>query len=192
MTHHIYLIGEDIFLQNALNALNNMTDESETKSCKNNVLLGSQVIVFSMFAIEAVSNLILQKNIIFNEKKLRKLGLQKKLEILFKQMNEQIDWNSEHFQNFETMRFWRNNLAHFKNQRQKGLIGTRDFMSYVPSTEIITPQEDVLSIFSKRQCQKYYDSAIFIVTKLLKQITNFDSGHIERIHKNIFLPVTYG
>ena len=188
MTYKIYLIGEDIFLQNALNALENMTNQIGTKNFQNNVLLGTQVIMFSVFAIEAVSNYILQKNsktFFYDELKLRT-----KMNLIFSLDDNEIDWGSLPYQTFLDMYNWRNNLAHFKKQRQKGLVSSMDFTNYVPSTEKITLREDSLKVFSKEQCQKYYTSTINIITELFEH-GDKNGKLLEDLKKNIFYPVSY-
>lgn len=178
MTFRVGMRAEVIFLGNAKNSLDAMTELSSIH--EDNVLYGTNVIISCVGCIETFVNQLFQNYTNLNcYDELRLTG---KIETLYNLRSKNVDWGSNPYQMFKKIIGIRNWLIHFKDES----IGlTNGNGNWIKDDSNSIPKKDPYIIFTKDNCQKYYNETRKIIIDL-SEIMNIDEHMYKWVKDQVF------
>lgn len=164
MTFNVQMKLDNIFLNSAKLALENM-DESSVfdKEDNKNLLYGSNVIISCLSCLEGfINNLFICKT---NIKAYDQLRLEGKIETLYNIKLLEVDWGKNPYQTFKELISIRNWLIHYK-ESYIGFLGSENDWIKHNYRNIPSNNKNPIRIFTKENCKKYYEQTKQIILDL--------------------------
>ncbi|MBU3183251.1 hypothetical protein [Clostridium estertheticum] len=178
MTFRVCMRTYVIFLANAKKSLDSMTEESSIYN--DNILYGTNVIISCVGCIETFVNQLFQSYTNLNcYDQLRLAG---KIETLYNLRSKTVDWRSNPYQMFQKIIGIRNWLIHFKDE-DIGLLNSRG--KWIKDNVNVLPKKDPYIIFTKDNCQKYYNETRKIIIDL-SEMMNIDEYMYKWVKEETF------